>query len=316
MQEASEIAQITGADPAFIRDKVGVERRYILADGETGVSLAATACRKLFENSLVRLVDIGILIFVSQTPDRRIPTNSAPLQHLLGLPTTVAGFDLAMGCSGYVHALVMAEALLSALQRDHALVVTCDPYSRIIAPSDKATNTVFGDAATASLLSRQGRGGQLGWTDFGTDGEGASSLEIRAGGAARPLVGVIQPEPPTLEADDLRLRMDGREVFNFVQSRIPVSIENCLKNNSLSRESVDFYALHQGSKYMLDALVRRSNIPFEKIVFNMDKYGNTVSSSIPLLLEGLVQSDNRTGKTVLISGFGVGLSWATSVLRF
>jgi 3-oxoacyl-[acyl-carrier-protein] synthase-3 len=317
MHTAADIAVMTGADEAFIADKVGVRRRYVLGAGETGVGLAAAACRKLFDGGATTPDQVGVVVFVTQTPDRRLPQNSAGLCAALGLPTTVAAFDLALGCSGWVYGAHVLDAFLEATGRDVGLLVTCDPYSRIIAPEDRATNCVFGDAATVALWHRGMGGGRLGIADFGTDGEGGDALRIDGGGAAVPFVHMDDGgRTAALGRDDLRLHMAGREVFNFVLTRIPDSLTRCLEANGLTADEIDVFALHQGSLHMLQGLARRAGIPDPKLAVNIDRYGNTVSSTLPLLLEAPLNAGELAGRKVLVSGFGVGLSWATSVLTF
>lgn len=312
---AADIAGQTGGDASFIRDKVGLKTRYVLGDAETGVSLAAQACQRLFGAESLRPSDVDLLVFVTQNPDRQIPQNSAILAGQLGLSVDLAAFDISLGCSGYVYALSIVEAFLAATGRNHALLVTCDPYSRIIAREDLSTNAIFGDAATVTWISREGSRTRSGLFDFGTDGASGDAIRIDAGGAAAPLVndegGVAR-----YGRDDLRLKMDGRAVFNFVLSRIPESVSRCLKSNALELEDVDYFAFHQGSEYMLKMLAKKIGVPDEKVLTNMAEYGNTVSSTIPLLLEKLLQRDDLSGKKVLICGFGVGLSWAATIVYF
>ena len=315
-QTAAEIAAMTGAEEAFIIDKVGVRTRHVLGPGETGVGLAAEAGRKLFDAGLVTPDEVGVVVFVTQTPDRKLPQNSAALCAALGLPSDVASFDLSLGCSDWVYGAHVLDAFMNATGRGTGLLVTCDPYSRIIAPEDRATNCVFGDAATVSLW-RSGEGGRLGVADFGTDGEGGDALRVDAGGATRPFVHVLDGgDTSDFARDDLRLHMNGREVFNFVLSRIPDSLTRCLDANALTLDQIDLFALHQGSLHMLQALARRAGVPEARLAVNIDRFGNTVSSTIPLLLQDAMRDGGLAGRRVLASGFGVGLSWATTVLTF
>lgn len=312
-QTAAEIARQTGGDEAFIRDKVGVGERYVLAPGETGIGLSAAAARRLFAEAGLDPGQLDLVVVVTQNPDRRMPQNSAGLCAELGLAAGVAAFDLALGCSGYVYGLSLCEALLAAWGARNALLVTCDPYSRIMAAEDLATNAVFGDAATASWISRDGPGARLGRCDFGTDGGGGEALRIDAGGAAAPLVALGAEGVASGDRDAHRLRMDGRAVFDFVLRQIPGSIARCVAANGLTAEEIDAYALHQGSAFMLRALARQAGIPDDKLLMNIARFGNTVSSTVPLLLAERGAAPAGRDVTV-ISGFGVGLSWATSVL--
>lgn len=311
---AADLAAATGADEDFIRRKVGVESRYILGPRETGVSLSAEACTRLFDKFPTLRDKIDLLVCVTQTPDQRLPQNSAAIASVLELGNSIASFDISLGCSGFVYALSVVEGFLTVTGLKHAVLVTCDPYSRIIDPRDKATNCVFGDAATATWICQDGAGGRIVSTDFGTDGSAGDAISVPAGGAVAPFVSVLglaQPEPETL-----RLHMNGRAVFNFVNARIPQSIRICLEKASLKIEDVNWFALHQGSTYMLEVMTKRAGIPPDRVRSNMKFYGNTVSSSVPLIIYDLQEMNNLSGKRVLVSGFGVGLSWATAILEF
>lgn len=315
-ETAAEIAQAAGADEAFVRDKVGVAQRYRLGPDETGLSLAEAAVRNLLGKSALEADQIELLVYVTQNPDRRIPHNAAPLAHALGLRPTLASFDLALGCSGFVYALSVTEAMLAAQGFDNAVIVTCDPYSRIMDSADKSTNVVFGDAAAATWVTRTGTTTRTLAMDFGTDGSGSDAIRIDAGGAAHPLVSLDTPEGVnTYERDALRLHMEGRDVFNFVNTTVPQSFANCLDKTGLSLDDMDYFALHQGSAYMLDTLARRTRLPADKVLRNIADYGNTVSSTVPLLLEPLLDAGSSQKERLLMSGFGVGLSWATAILE-
>ncbi|MEZ5643885.1 MAG: ketoacyl-ACP synthase III [Burkholderiaceae bacterium] len=315
---AEDIAAQTGADAAFIGDKVGLRTRQLLGPGESGIALSVAACRRLMEaNPALKPEEVGLLVCVTQNPDRRIPHNAPGIAHQLGLGHTVASFDISLGCSGYVYALEIVEGFLQRAGLKNAILVTCDPYSRIMASEDRDTNCIFGDAATATWVrSGAGRSETLA-VDFGTDGGGADAIEIPAGGALRPLVS-LEGEGPVASygRDKLRLHMRGRAVYNFVMSRVPGSLEACLAKAGKTLDDMDWFALHQGSIYMLDSLARRVGIPQDKLLKNMDRYGNTVSSTIPLLLAELDERGALGGRTILLSGFGVGLSWASAVIRF
>lgn len=316
--DAAEIARQTGADEAFIREKVGIHKRFILGPDETGLDLAEMAGRRLFETTELTADEVGALVFVTQNPDRRIPHNAPGFAERLGLPRRLASFDLSLGCSGYVYGLATIEALMQAQGIRNGLLVTCDPYSRVMAAEDKATNAVFGDAATVTWITT-GEGGRtkLIGCDFGTDGSGGDAIRIEAGGATKPFVSFDDANAAHgYSRTEQSLQMDGRDVFNFVNSMMPKSFEASLAKAGLRIDEIDWFALHQGSFYMLQALARRSGIPAEKLLMNISDYGNTVSSTIPLLLEKLMKEEALDSARVMVSGFGVGLSWATGILEF
>jgi 3-oxoacyl-[acyl-carrier-protein] synthase III len=310
------VAEWSGLKTDFVVNKIGVESRGFLMEDERPIDLAISACEKLLAGKDAPKRDaIGLVVLVTQNPDYRIPHSSALLQHALRLPASTAAFDIGLGCSGYVYALSAAKGMMQAEDIENALLVTCDPYSRIMDRTDRDTIALFGDAATATWLSRE-KGGVIGRTDFGTDGAGAENLIVRVGGAAKPLTGLYHQQGGAAPDRDLRLSMNGRGIFNFMMERIPSSVERTLSLNKVKPEDVDLFVFHQGSRFLLDQLAGRIGIPSEKVPVNIARHGNTVSSSIPLLLSELGQAGKLGGKKVLVSGFGVGLSWATSIIQF
>jgi 3-oxoacyl-[acyl-carrier-protein] synthase III len=312
---AEDIARMTGADQAFIENKIGIKTRYVLGPDETGVSLSSQACEKLFDAHPGLRERVSLLVNITQTPDHPIPHNSAVLASKLGLKRSTASFDIALGCSGYLYGVIATRAFLKATGGTDALLVTCDPYSRIMDPADKNTSAVFGDAATATWITIDDGRCRILATDFGTDGLQGDAIKVPAGGAALPLLDA-SGEPVGHSKVDLKLHMQGRLVFNFVNTEVPLSIQRCLDKIPLPLEAVDWFALHQGSIYMLDAMAKRVGINRDKVLKNMARYGNTVSSTIPLLLEQAETEGKLQNSIVLASGFGVGLSWATAVLKF
>ncbi len=312
---AEEVAEWTGGDAAFVARKVGIESRAFLRADESSIDLAAAAVQDLFTRSGLPcdLPEVNLLIVVTQNPAHRIPQDSSLLADRLGLPHSVASFDLSLGCSGWVYGVSVARAMVEAEGLRHALVVTCDPYSRCMRRGDRSTVTVFGDGAAATLISADG-GGAIGRADFGTDGSLGHHLMIQAGGAARPPVslhGTAQLDPEAAS-----LHMDGRAIFEFMVSRVPDSVARCLEKNGLSKDDVDYFVFHQASGFMLKQLIRIMDLDPDRTPIEVAETGNTVSSSIPLVLNALDGRGELRGRRVLVSGFGVGLSWATNVITF
>ena len=314
--DSALIAKWTGVDAEFITQKIGVKSRAFLSEDETPVNLAKQACDNLFSrNPQLARDKIRLLIVVTQNPDFKLPHSSALLQSALGLEVSTASFDINLGCSGYVYSLTVAKAFMAAEEIVDGLVVTCDPYSRIMSKSDRDTVTVFGDAATASWLSSEA-GGEIGRLDFGTDGDRARHLMVKAGGSSYPVTGVWEQKPTTCRPEDFRLRMSGQGIFNFAMERVPRSVLMCLEKNKLSVSDIDYFVFHQGSKFLLENLRKRLNLASEKVPVNLEDVGNTVSSSIPLLLSQMKDQGILGGKRILMSGFGVGLSWASNIIEF
>lgn len=313
---SDEVASWAGLDPEFVRNKVGIRSRAFLDEQETSLHLAAEACRKVLAPAgALDPERIKLIVYVTQNPDYRIPHSSALLQSELGLPNDVACFDVNLGCSGFVYALATVKGLMASEGIDDALLVTCDTYSRIMGRADRDTIALFGDAAAATWMSVE-EGGVVGRMDYGTDGSGGENLIIRSGGAARPLSFVHREPMAGDEPREYRLSMNGRGIFNFMMERIPSSVDRCLAKNGLGKDDIDLFVFHQGSRFLLDNLRRKLGLDEARVPSNLEELGNTVSSSIPILLADLAKAGRLEGRRVLVSGFGVGLSWASNVIRF
>lgn len=312
----TEIAAWTGKDAEFIKNKVGVENRHFLSPGESTSGLASEACEKLFENHCeLDRSSVDFLILVTQNNDYKLPHGSAILQGVLKLPEHCACFDLNLGCSGFVYALSVAKGFAIANGFQHGLIVTCDPYSKIMDKADGNTVSIFGDAAAATWVSSEGEL-EVGSFAFGTDGSKFESLIVKKGGSAGPIHALDEFNSPNRDDQDWRLEMESRAIFNFMIREIPRNIEAALIKNQLAREDIDVFLFHQASKFMLKTLIGILDVAEERVPISLAQTGNTVSSSIPLLLsDSIFHSDSKVPQNILLSGFGVGLSWATTVLK-
>ena len=280
-------------DDLEIIKKLGIESRTQKGDSESVLDM----CLSAYED-LVRTVDfdkseINLVVLVTQNPDINIPHTTSMIHGALDLPESCACFDVSLGCSGYVYALSIVKSFMESNKIGRALLFTCDPYSKVIDKDDKGTKLIFGDAASVSLISNLENDIKFSIEKFtfGTHGKKGNSLTVV----------------------DEKLFMDGRSIFNFVATKVPGDIKKCLELNMISFESVDYFIFHPGSKYMIDTLIRRMKLDPEKVPFMISDYGNTVSSSIPLMLIHFL--DKPGVKQVVLSGFGVGLSWASCVIK-
>lgn len=280
-------------DDEFIRDKLGVEQVSRKAADEETSDMCVKAHADL-ESRLGRSIgSVDCLVVCTQNPDGAgLPHTSAIVHGKLGLPQSCACFDVALGCSGYVYGLSIVKAFMRDNGMSSGLLFTADPYSKIIDPQDKNTVLLFGDAATATFLQEGNAPGI--WTPgtfrFGTCGKDGGALENRNG----------------------TLHMNGRAVFNFSATAVPPQVAALLKDASLGPADIDLFLFHQGSKFIVDQLVKRLALPPEKVPLNLSGQGNTISSSLPLLLQDRL--DDARLNRMLLSGFGVGLSWASCLL--
>jgi len=278
-------------DDDFIRDKLGVEEVSRKASDEETSDMCVKAYADLEARLARRIEAVDCLVVCTQNPDGAgLPHTSAIVHGKLGLPQNCACFDVALGCSGFVYSLSIIKSFMRENGMSRGLLFTADPYSKIIDPQDKNTVLLFGDAATASLIE-DGPGAWVpGPFRFGTNGKDGGALENRKG----------------------TLHMNGRAVFNFSATAVPPQVTTLLKDAGLGTADVDLFLFHQGSKFIVDQLVKRLALPPEKVPFNLASQGNTISSSLPLLLRDRL-GDARLNR-MLLSGFGVGLSWASCLL--
>lgn len=278
-------------DDEFIRDKLGVEEVSRKDSDEETSDLCVKAFGDL-EARLGRRIDsVDCLIVCTQNPDGAgLPHTSAIVHGKLGLPQNCACFDVGLGCSGFVYGLSIVKSFMRDNGMSRGLLFTADPYSKIIDPQDKNTALLFGDAATASLIEESPGAWVPGPFRFGTCGKDGDALVNRAG----------------------TLHMNGRAVFNFSATSVPQQVTGLLKDAGLGATDIDLFVFHQGSKFIVDQLAKRLSLPSEKVPMNLAGQGNTISSSVPLLLQQHLADAGL--KRILLSGFGVGLSWASCLL--
>lgn len=308
-----ELIQRLDVSESFLKEKLGIESRRVCPANWAASDLAVKAAEKLFDSGLKKEA-VDLLIVCTQNPDYKLPNTASIVQDKLGLPNSIASFDLNQGCSGFIYSLAAAKSMMKVLNFQNALIITVDPYSKIIEKSDKNTALLFGDAAAAIWVSAQSNNEILEFS-FGTDGSGFDKLIVRCGGSKTPFPKITEAETAT-EADDPYLRMDGRAIFEFMMKRVPVDITSCLRKNNLTMDNVSYFVFHQASRYMLKNLQKTMSIPDNKMVFFLKETGNTVSSSIPLALENMFRNENMSGKVIVLSGFGVGLSWGSVAITF
>jgi 3-oxoacyl-[acyl-carrier-protein] synthase III len=276
-------------DDHFIEQKIGVCQVSVKGTDEDTSDLCVKAFADLCRKIDIDKNEIEAVVVVTQNPDSNIPHVSAMLHGQLALPAGCACFDISLGCSGFVYSLSLFQAFLEANGMKKGLLFTADPYTKIVDPEDKSTTLLFGDAAAVTLISDHPRFVSGKFT-FGTLGNEHKKLMCKNG----------------------VLYMNGRAVFNFAAKVIPDDIRKMVEKNDLTLEKIDRFLLHQGSKIIVNTIADKLKIPQEKAPYSSYDYGNTISSTLPILL---VDELNGTADTIVICGFGVGLSWASGILR-
>jgi 3-oxoacyl-[acyl-carrier-protein] synthase-3 len=283
----------------FLAEKIGFEAVARKEPSEETSDLCVKAVRALKAEPAVAaaggLGAIQCVFLCTQNPDGRgLPHTSAIVHEKLGLPAACACLDISLGCSGFVHALAVARAFMEANGMTSGLLLTADPYSKIIDEHDRNTAMIFGDGAAATWLTAIGPGAPLltpSRARFHTEGHRHKALQNRDG----------------------VLHMDGRAVFNFSATAVPVEVNGLLAETGLGKDDVDLYLLHQGSRYIVDAIRTRLKLAEARVPVALTDCGNTVSSTIPMMLRRAVRDE--AVRRVVICGFGVGLAVATCLLE-
>lgn len=307
-------------DVSKIFNKTGISVRSIASQEETAGDLAFEAAEALFAKGVCEREEVEFLMLCTQSPDYFLPTTACILQHRLGLPTSCGALDFNLGCSGYIYGISLAKGLIETGTVKNVLLITSETYSKYLHPSDRSVRTIFGDGAAATFI-----GGKMNTDDmigpfvFGTDGSGAEELIVKAGAHRIPPacspVGKITPNDALLPSQQ-NLFMDGAEIFNFSLKVVPAAVKNLLEKTANTLDSIDYFVFHQANKFMLDRLRKKIGIPEDKFCFNCENYGNTVSATIPMALEiEIAKGTLKKGDTVMLVGFGVGLSWGATLIQ-
>lgn len=295
----------------------GIERRHVSNEHICSSDLCFEAAKKLLIDQQIETDEIDVLIFVSQTPDFRIPATACLLQHRLGLSKKTAAFDINMGCSGYIYGLSVAFTYTSMPAIRKVLLLVGDTVTKFASWRDKASAMLFGDAGSATLVEKKNT--ENSFFSLNTDGSGFEALHIKSGGYR---------DPSSMESindllfDDGSIRnneqlvMDGGEIFNFTIREVPKDIKSLLEYAKISIENIQHIILHQANKYMLDFLVKKIKCLPGQVAFSLQSYGNTSSASIPVTIVSQLKNElqGKSENRMLISGFGVGLSWATAII--
>ena len=305
----ADIAELVETSDEWVVERTGIRERRIAAPGEAMTDLALPAARAALAQAGVRAEDVDLILVATVTPDTMFPTTSALLAEALGA-RNAAAYDLLAGCTGFVYALAQAYGMVAAGLSQRALVVGGDVLSRIIDWTDRSTCVLFGDGAGAVVVEPVETGGFRGF-ELGADGGGGEHLVLPAGGSRLPT------SPDTVAAGQHFVKMNGREVFKFATRVLVSSAERVLDECGVRMEDVDVYVPHQANVRIIDHASRKLGVPQERVVVNVDRYGNTSSGSIPLALaDALADGRLRPGVLVLMTGMGAGLTWGSALMEW
>lgn len=304
---------------AKLEKKIGLKTRYYAATDETATDMAYAAAKNLYSEFEVNLEEIDFIILCTQSPDYYLPTSACILQERLGMKTTTGAFDFNLGCSGYVYGLAIAKGLIETGTASKILLITSETYSKYVNKKDNVVLPLFGDAATASLIdSKESDIDLLGPFSLNTDGSGYDKLIIPTGGSRNPKTSSSSIEKED-EYGNVRsqddLYMSGTDIFNFTIEEIPKSVIEFCRKHQIDLDSFDFAVFHQANSFMLEYIRKKLAIDSTKFYIDLASYANTISSTVPLALKDLMKKHNldyEQQKSILLCGFGVGLSWGVS----
>lgn len=300
-----------------VAQKVGVDSRHLAAENETAGDMAEKAARRLFEEYKIDPKTIDFLMLCTQSPDYFLPSTACILQDRLGISTTAGAFDYNLGCSGCVYGLAIAKGLIAAGIAKNVLLLTAETYNKYLHSSDKSNRSIFGDGAAACLISTEGFA-EIGEFSLGTDGSGANNLIVKTGAARQKedTGKFVEDDEGHIWYDDY-LYMNGGAIFNFTLDAVPAMMLDILIKNNLEKDEIDYYVFHQANKFMLNTIRKVCLLPKDKFYVNLTTTGNTVSSTVLIGLKDCMSSNTiKHGDKVMISGFGVGLSWGGTILKF
>lgn len=299
-------------------DKIGIYERRFADENTCASDLCYAAAERLIADLQVDKSEIDVLIFISQTPDYRMPATAFLLQERLGLPKTTMAFDLSLGCSAFLYGLSVGYSLLQQPHIRKVLLLDGETRSKVYSPKDRKTAFLFGDAGAAVLLERGEKYGNS-YFSLNSDGSMADTIKIEGGGYRMPSSEETLRERVVDEYGNIRSLehgyMDGDDVFNFVASKVPKDIKYLCAEVGEDVQSMDYYLLHQANDFMNQFLVKKLKLDAEKVPSSIAKFGNTSSVSIPLTIVSELHNQLSGNKKLMLSAFGVGLSWATAILQ-
>ena len=285
-------------------EKTGIKKIWKSSKNETSLDMGYKSALKLKKK--INLKKLDGLIFVSQTSDYFLPSSSCILQNKLGLKKNIFSFDVNLGCSGFVYALSIATSMINSNLAKNILIICSDTYSKFINKENLSCKSIFSDGASSIVISKSTKK-LIGKFDFGTDGSGAQDLIVKSGGGR---TNFISSKKPTIS-------MDGAKVFNFTINTVPKSFNKTLKLNKLKKDIVKKVFFHQASKFVLDNLNKSLNLKPSQMFSNLKNLGNTTSSTIPFAIKEADKKNYiKKNDIIFLSGFGVGLSWSSCVLKW
>jgi len=302
-----DLEKMVQTSDEWITSRTGIKERRIARDDESTADLAANAAKIALNNAGVNASDVDLIIVATMTPDHLMPSTATIVQKMIGAKNAAA-FDLNAACSGFVYSLSVAHQFLATGFYKNALVIGAETVSKFLDFTDRNTCVLFGDGAGAALLESCDAGDGILGTTICSNGE--NFITIPAGGSRQPA------SENTVAERQHFVTMNGLEVYKFAVTMVPDAVTDILKKCSLTTDDIDMIIFHQANVRIVDTVCSKLNISRDKSYVNLHKYGNTSAASIPIALsEALVDGSVKKGDTVVMVGFGAGMTWGTAALK-
>ena len=300
-------------------DKVGVTERRFADQNTCSSDLCFAAAEKLIDDNQIDRSEIDLVVFLSQTPDYRMPATSILLQDRLGLPMSTMAFDISLGCSGFISALSIVYAMMQNNGFRKALLLDGETRSKVYSRKDRREAFIFGDAGIAALIERDGKFGDSHFS-LNSDGSRGELIMIPGGGyrnmsSVETLREKVVDEYGNIRCDE-HGRMNGADVFNFVIVEVPKDIKRIMAVSGENIQDMDYYVFHQANAFINNHIAKKLKLDKERIPWTIQKYGNTSSVSVPLTIVSELKGKMEGEKKIMMSAFGVGMAWATAIVPF
>lgn len=305
----ADLEKIVDTSDEWIRSRSGIRERHVVGPDEHTSTMSVEAAKRAMEQAGITAADLDLILVATSTPDYLTPPVSSQVQDMLG--ADCGAMTLVVGCTGFVYAVVTAHQFIAAGAAKTVLVVGAETISRNLNWEDRTTCVLFGDGAGAVIMEAADEPG-AGVQSFvlGSDGSGAEHLIQPSGGTRIP------PTPETLAAGENYLRMNGREVFKFATTKMGEALDEVMTDAGITADDIDLFIPHQANARIIEYAAQRAGIPMEKVVMNVDRYGNTSAATIPIALaEAFDEGRAKPGDTLALVGFGAGLTWAACLFK-
>ena len=304
-----DLARVVDTSDEWIQSRSGIKERHLVGPDEHTSTMSAAAAERAMQQAGVTAADLDLILVATSTPDYLTPPVSSQIQDMLG--AQCGAMSLVVGCTGFVYAVVTAHQFIATGAARTVLVIGAETISRNLNWEDRTTCVLFGDGAGAVVMQATEEAG-AGVMSFvlGSDGSGAEHLIQKSGGVRHP------PTAETIAAGDNYLRMNGREVFKFATTKMGESLEQVLTQAEMSADDIDLFVPHQANARIIEYAAQRAGISMEKVVMNVERYGNTSAATIPIALaEAFDAGRAKPGDTLALVGFGAGLTWAACLFK-